>query len=126
MFNTWVMFMSSMGDAPSMALIVRLDLELSIGKTASQCAHAAVEVVARAKRSRLLERWRAGGARKIVLGVEDEAALHALAAHVPQSCYASVVRDAGHTEVPAGTVTVLGMLGPRRSLDALLSHLDAL
>jgi PTH2 family peptidyl-tRNA hydrolase len=118
--------MSSMGDAPSMALIVRLDLGLSTGKTAAQCAHAAVDVVQKARRSRLLERWRAGGARKIVLGVEDEAALHTLAARVPQGCYSAVVRDAGHTEVPSGTVTVLGLLGPRRSMDALLAHLDAL
>jgi len=122
----WVMFMSSIGDAPSMALIVRLDLGLSTGKTAAQCAHAAVDVVQRARRSRMLERWRAGGARKIVLGVENEAALHELAAGVPEGCYASVVRDAGHTEVPAGTVTVLGMLGPRRSMDVLLGHLETL
>ncbi|MEC7444225.1 MAG: peptidyl-tRNA hydrolase, partial [Candidatus Thermoplasmatota archaeon] len=34
--------------------------------------------------------------------------------------------DAGRTEIPAGTVTVLGIMGPRRAMDTLLRHLEAL
>ena len=109
-----------------MALVVRQDLALTTGKIAAQCAHAAVDVVRAARRSRLLERWRAGGARKIVLGVDDLAAMTALHASVPNGCYAALVTDAGRTEIPAGTVTVLGIMGPRRAMDTLLRHLEAL
>ncbi len=118
--------MASMHDAPTMALIVRQDLALSTGKIAAQSAHAAVDVVRAARRSRLLERWRAGGARKVVLAVDDLAAMHNVHSSIPNGCYSALVTDAGHTEIPAGTVTVLGILGPRRAMDTLLRHLNAL
>jgi len=118
--------MASMHDAPTMALIVRQDLALTTGKIAAQCAHAAVDVVRLARRSRLLERWRAGGARKVVLAVDNLSLMNELHAKVPAGCYAAMVSDAGHTEVPAGTLTVLGIMGPRRAMDALLRHLEAL
>jgi len=36
----------------------------------------------------------------------------------------TLVKDAGHTELPPGTVTVLGIgPSPRRSIDALVSDL---
>ena len=106
-----------------MALIVRQDLALSTGKIAAQCAHAAVDVVRAARRSRLLERWRAGGARKVVLGVGDLEAMHALHTSIPNGCYSALVTDAGHTEIPAGTVTVLGIMGPRRAMAVSYTHL---
>jgi PTH2 family peptidyl-tRNA hydrolase len=35
-----------------------------------------------------------------------------------------LVKDAGHTEIPSGTITVLGIgPGPRRSIDALVQDL---
>ena len=118
--------MASMHDVPTMALVVRRDLKLSTGKTAAQCAHAAVDVGRAARRSRLLERWRAGGARKVVLAVQDLDGMNELHASVPSGCYSSIVTDAGRTEVPAGTQTVVGILGPRRTMDTLLRHLESL
>ena len=118
--------MASMHDAPTMALVVRQDLELSTGKTAAQCAHGAVDVVRAARRSRLLERWRAGGARKVVLAVQDLDAMMEVHRTVPSGSYASIVSDAGHTEVTAGTRTVVAILGPRRTMDTLLRHLEPL
>ena len=115
-----------MHDAPTMALVVRTDLALSTGKIAAQCAHAAVEVVRAARRTRLLERWRAGGSRKIVLAADDLDALRELHASIPSACHAHLVTDAGRTEIPAGTVTVLGLLGPRRTMDTLVRHLNTL
>ncbi|DAC21640.1 MAG TPA: peptidyl-tRNA hydrolase, partial [Candidatus Poseidoniales archaeon] len=41
-------------------------------------------------------------------------------------CYASLVTDAGRTEIPAGTITVLGLMGPRRAMDTLVRHLETL
>ena len=115
-----------MHDAPTMALVVRQDLALTTGKIAAQCAHAAVDVVRAARRTRLLERWRAGGSRKVVLAVEDLERMRELHASVPNGCYASLVPDAGRPEIPAGTITVLGLMGPRRAMDTLVRHLETL
>lgn len=120
------MSLSSMDDSPSMALLVRQDLNMSHGKIAAQCAHAAVDVVLHARRSRVFERWRSAGSRKIVLVVEDGEELQEINRRVPDGCFSSIVYDAGHTEIPAGTMTVLGILGPRRTVDALVSHLKTL
>jgi peptidyl-tRNA hydrolase len=74
----------------------------------------------------LLERWRAGGARKVVLAVQDLDGMNELHASVPSGCYSSIVTDAGLTEVAVGTQTVVGILGPRRTMDTLLRHLESL
>ena len=37
-----------------------------------------------------------------------------------------LVKDAGHTEIPPGTLTVVGILGPRRSVDILVGDLSLL
>ena len=60
-------------DGPSMALLVRTDLNLSSGKVAVQCAHAAgnCALIARKSEPRIMERWQANGARKICLAIED-------------------------------------------------------
>ena len=119
-----------MDDAPSMALIVRADLSLSAGKTAVQCAHAAVQCALQAHRhhARLMERWRKSGARKICLVADDLSSLHRLASEAQQANLSyHLVQDAGHTEVPAGTITVLGIgPGPRRSLDLITEDLSTL
>ncbi len=106
-----------------MVLVTRKDLTLSRGKLAAQCGHAAVECALKAAREcpKQLESWREDGARKIVVEAPNLDALKrvfgaAQAADIV--CY--MVRDAGHTEIPSGTVTVVG-LGPgsRDSIDAL-------
>ena len=43
-----------------------------------------------------------------------------------QKAVSHTVVDAGRTEVPPGTSTVLGILGPRRAMDALLGDLQSL
>ena len=122
--------MSSTDDAPSMALIVRADLNLSAGKTAVQCAHAAVQCAlqARRKHARLMERWSLYGARKICLVVDDLSSLHRLASEAQNANLSyHLVQDAGHTEVPPGTITVLGIgPAPRRSLDLITGDLSTL
>ena len=62
----------------------------------------------------------------MVLAVEDLEGMKELHATVPNGCYASLVTDAGRTVVPAGTITVLGLMGPRRAMDTLVRHLEAL
>jgi PTH2 family peptidyl-tRNA hydrolase len=119
--------MSTSDDSPSMALVVRKDLGLSAGKMAVQCAHAAVSCTMSSRKvnSRLMERWLNGGARKICLKIDDLQSLQQLAGQAQAAGLVThIVKDAGHTEVEPGTITVLGIgPAPRRSIDALTSQL---
>jgi len=119
--------MSSSHNETTMVLIARKDLKLSAGKLAVQCAHAATSCALAANKSekRLLERWKNSGARKICLQVEDLPSLQRLAGQAQSAnLITHIVKDAGHTEIPPWTITVLGIgPGPRRSIDALVQDL---
>lgn len=113
-----------------MALIVRADLKLSKGKTGSQCAHAAVIAFARAQKDKRVPcaAWLAQGQPKIVLKVDSLEALAELRERAEQAdIVVGEVRDAGRTQIPAGTVTVLG-IGPDYvdKVDQIVKHLKLL
>jgi PTH2 family peptidyl-tRNA hydrolase len=99
-------------------IVVRADLKMSRGKLAAQAAHAAVEAVVRILQSGVrewrewLDRWLREGQKKVVVKVESEEELlqvyrEALQLGLP----AALVEDAGRTELPPGTRTVVG-IGP--------------
>ena len=119
--------MVSTAEDPSMVLIARKDLKMSAGKLAVQCSHAAVTCTfnARKRHARLVERWKNGGARQICLRADDLEMLQRLAGQAQAAgLVTTLVKDAGHTEVPPGTITVLGIgPAPRRAIDALVSDL---
>ena len=77
---------------------------------------------------RLYERWNNVGARKIVLRADDEAHLRQLYAKALEGgLVCDLVKDAGHTEIPPGTVTVLGIgPAPRSAVDAITGDLKLL
>ncbi len=95
------------------SIIVRSDLGMSPGKIAAQVAHASLEAYKAAKKKRSwLASWEAEGTKKVVLQAESLEALQALtkkarAAGIPLA----IIKDAGFTEIPSGSVTCLG-LGP--------------
>jgi PTH2 family peptidyl-tRNA hydrolase len=95
-------------------IVVRDDLKLSAGKMAVQVAHAAVMAVERAEkmdRSNVVD-WKREGQKKVVLRVPGVPDLFRLRDEAERAGIASaIVVDAGLTEIPAGTVTALG-LGP--------------
>jgi PTH2 family peptidyl-tRNA hydrolase len=95
-------------------IVIREDLKLSSGKLAVQVAHAAVMAVERAEkmdRSTVVE-WKSEGQKKVVLKVPGVPDLYRLREEAIRAGIASaIVVDAGRTEIPAGTVTALG-LGP--------------
>jgi peptidyl-tRNA hydrolase, PTH2 family len=100
-----------------MVIVARSDLKLSPGKLAAQVAHAAVSCALSTKKnnSTWFSKWQREGAKKIVAKVDsvnDFFVLKEKAAQLKISTY--LVEDAGHTEIPAGTKTVLG-LGPAPS-----------
>ncbi len=99
-------------------IIVRDDLKLSKGKLAVQVAHAAISAYECARKE-AREAWKEGGQKKVVLrvpGLKDLFELKELARR--QGLPNMLITDAGLTEVPPGTITVLG-IGP-----AEVSELD--
>jgi PTH2 family peptidyl-tRNA hydrolase len=105
--------------AYKMVLVVRGELRLSPGKTAAQVAHAAVMLVREAERRRRseLEAWEAEGQKKIALVVPTLAELEELERRARAAgILTAFVEDAGLTEVPPGTRTVLG-LGPAKAAE---------
>jgi len=108
-------------------IVVRSDLGLSKGKLAAQVAHASLDSYKKAKKS-LAEEWESSGAKKVVLKVEslselDSVFSQARVAKLP----ASRITDAGHTELPPGTTTCVG-IGPsdEAEIDRITGHLKML
>ena len=100
-----------------MVLVVRGELRLTAGKAAVQVAHAAVLLVEVAARHspRELEAWRNEGQKKIAVVAPTLEAMESLQRAARARGLPTVfVDDAGLTEVPPGTRTVLG-IGPGRS-----------
>ena len=102
-------------------IAVRTDIKMSKGKTAVQAAHAAVEAVLLIVDTRKpewmewLREWRRQGQKKVAVRVANEAELvkvynEARALGLP----ASLIADAGLTELPPGTRTAAAV-GPAPS-----------
>ena len=97
-----------------MVIVAREDLDLSPGKLAAQVAHAAVACAFSTKKnnSKWFNKWQAEGAKKAVVKVETEKDFYPLQDKAQRLKISThLVEDAGHTEIPQGTKTVLG-IGP--------------
>jgi len=113
-----------------MVLVTRSDLKLSPGKLAAQVAHAAVSCTLEAKKShdKWFKQWMREGAKKAVVKTDLLEDFQILKKHAEDlEIVSNIVSDAGHTEIPAGTQTVLG-LGPAPSniIDQVTGHLPLL
>lgn len=113
-----------------LALIVRSDLKLTKGKTASQASHAAVMCFKKTLDSdpSLADKWLLVGQPKIVLKVESLDDLENLRERAKAAGVVStLVLDAGRTHIAPGTATCLG-LGPDydEKIDALVKELKLL
>lgn len=100
------------------AIVLRRDIEMGRGKAAVQAAHASCEAVFTIMESRRrewkewLEEWRREGQKKVVLRVDSLGELLEVfdKARV-EGLPASLVVDAGHTQLPPGTKTAVAV-GP--------------
>ena len=98
-------------------IVTRRDLPLSKGKFACQVAHAAVSAadIARKLKRRWWKKWMSEGQKKVIVRVETLTDMLHLEMKAKQNGIpASLINDAGRTEIPAGTTTVLG-IGPAPS-----------
>ncbi|MFH1133798.1 MAG: peptidyl-tRNA hydrolase Pth2 [Nanoarchaeota archaeon] len=106
-------------------ILVRQDLKLPKGKLAVQVAHASLEAALQAKS---LEGWRMGGAKKVVLKVEDEKAIRDYADQARRAKLpTAIIHDAGKTVLEPGTLTAVG-IGPadEQAVDKITAHLKCL
>jgi PTH2 family peptidyl-tRNA hydrolase len=113
-----------------MVIVTRNDLKLSPGKLAAQVAHAAVECALSTKKNnpKWFNKWQSEGAKKAVVKVEkldDFFPLKEKAQMLKIGCH--IIEDAGHTEIPAGTKTVLGIgPAPENLIDEITGDLTLL
>lgn len=92
-------------------ILVRMDLKLPKGKLAVQAAHASVEAALKSPGG-AVDEWRAEGGKKVVLKAADLDGLRRYEALArKEKLVTALITDAGHTAIPAGTVTCLG-IGP--------------
>ena len=101
-------------------IAVRTDLGMSKGKTAVQVAHGAISSAERARVTKQ-EEWRAWmreGQKKVAVKVTSEEEIMELRKQaITHSLPHAIIRDAGMTELPPGTLTVIS-IGPAK-VDAI-------
>lgn len=124
-YSSW-----SRGEPYKMVLCVRTDLGMAKGKIAAQAGHATLGVYKKVLRAApgVLEHWEALGQTKIAVKVKSEEMMmelanHARALNVPHC----VIRDAGRTQIAAGSKTVLAVgPAPESLVNKVTGHLTLL
>lgn len=102
---------------------------MSVGKIAAQCSHAAIGIYKRLMNGnpKLLTEWEREGQKKVVVSCDSEVELNELerqAIMISVPCHTT--RDAGRTEIAAGSKTVLAVLGPDYLVDQVTGKLRLL
>mmetsp|Transcript_14882 Transcript_14882/g.31959 ORF Transcript_14882/g.31959 Transcript_14882/m.31959 type:complete len:202 (+) Transcript_14882:140-745(+) len=113
-----------------MVLVVRSDLGMGTGKIAAQCSHATVGTYKSILNGNkpLLSMWEKQGQPKIVLKCKDIVELNQISEEAGRRDLKTyMVSDAGHTQVTAGSVTVLAVgPGPVDVVDSVTGRLKLL
>eukprot|EP00915_Cephaloidophora_sp_WS-2016_P000462 GHVH01000588.1.p1 GENE.GHVH01000588.1~~GHVH01000588.1.p1 ORF type:complete len:167 (+),score=13.62 GHVH01000588.1:27-503(+) len=100
-------------DELKIVMVVNTDLKMGKGKIGAQCGHAAVGAVRKGQRSNLnrLNEYLLDGQKKVCLKAPGTQ-FHELASKCESlGLQTYVVRDAGRTQIPSGSMTVLA-IGP--------------
>ncbi len=110
-------------------ILVRTDLDMGRGKMCAQVAHASLEAYKKVlmERPEWVREWEEGGCKKIVLRVKDERELIELYERARREIPGVIIRDAGHTQLPPGTITSAGFgPAPDELLDRFFGDLKLL
>lgn len=117
-----------------MVLVVRQDLKMGKGKIGAQCGHATLGAYKGVLRkahngnktmAKYLAAWEDLGQAKICVQVKTEEELDAVEQHAKtEGLPTHVVRDAGRTQIAAGSRTVLALgPAPKSKVDVVARHL---
>ncbi|VDK75720.1 unnamed protein product [Onchocerca ochengi] len=114
-----------------MVFVVNMSLKMGAGKLAAQVGHATLNVYRLAQRSEegqnALDAWRMSGEMKVVVkGHNTEMLLDLFKQSKDLGLFAYIVSDAGRTQIPAGSRTVLGIFGPTHLVDVVTGELKLL
>jgi peptidyl-tRNA hydrolase, PTH2 family len=114
-----------------MVLIIRNDLKMGKGKIVAQSCHAAINLIKSLEMgetsNKLLQDWEENLTTKIALKCNSEEELLNLYNIAKSNGLATVyVIDAGKTQVPVNTITVMAILGNSSKIDCLTGHLKLL
>lgn len=114
-----------------MVFVANTSLKMGPGKLAAQVGHATLGVYRLAQRTeegqRALDMWHTVGEMKVVVkGQNTEQLLDMFKLAKDMGLFAYVVADAGRTQIPAGSRTVLGIFGPSDIVDTVTGQLKLL
>ncbi len=110
-------------------IVINASLKMSKGKICAQVAHASLFAALKAKKLHPIKfsRWLNSGAKKVVVKAKEEELLKIKALADKMKIPNELIKDAGYTEVPPGSITALG-LGPEddEKIDKLTGGLPLL
>ncbi|MCP9264738.1 hypothetical protein DINM_022884 [Dirofilaria immitis] len=114
-----------------MVFVVNMSLKMGAGKLAAQVGHATLNVYRLVQRSEdgqhALDAWRMSGEMKVVVkGHSTEMLLDLFKQAKDSGLFAYIVSDAGRTQIPVGSRTVLGIFGPTHLVDIVTGELKLL
>ena len=108
-------------------IVIRADVGMGRGKACAQVAHASIEAYKQALslNRQVVRAWELEGSKKVVLkaeSLEELLAIYDKATSLGLPC--ALIRDAGLTQLPPGTITALA-IGPSEDsvLDRITGHL---
>ncbi len=118
-------------DDYKMVFVVNTSLEMGVGKVAAQVGHATLALY----KTLLLDPlqmadvriWENEGAKKIVLkGIDTDHLVNLCQLATARSIPNCVIRDAGKTQIPTGSVTVFALFGKESTIDDITGKLKLL
>ena len=119
---------SHYGSLYKLVFIVNMSLNMGNGKVISQCMHSYDVLLENIHCSASLKsvyiRWKSEGCAKIVLKATDDDMKIIRKLLLDTTLNHSIIHDAGRTQVPSGSNTVIGIgPGPIEEIDKITGHL---
>ncbi|MCK4896637.1 MAG: peptidyl-tRNA hydrolase Pth2 [Candidatus Heimdallarchaeota archaeon] len=111
-------------------IAVRTDLKMSKGKIAVQVAHGSISAYLKTRKHYpdWADKWISTGQKKVTVKVKSEEEIHELAEKARRlDIPFAIINDAGLTQLPPGTTTVIG-IGPslEQNIDKVSKELSLL